>query len=99
VPLPLLIERLEVMGFTLVALKRDVKSWLKADVEVLDRQIEEYGQKHDRPMSSYFRDLKRRRRFLEKFTLERWVRTMRELRNRGILHRHDLGRLHRPYSS
>ena len=40
------------------------------------------------------RDLKRQRRLLEQFTLDRWVRTMRELRARRILHRHDL---HRDY--
>jgi hypothetical protein len=41
-------------------------------------------------MSSYFRDLKRQRRLLKNFTLERWVRSIRGLRSRAILHRHNV---------
>lgn len=90
VPVPRLVKRLEVMGFTLAALNADVKSCLKADLAELVRQIEEHEEQDGSPMSSYFRDLKRQRRLLEQFTLDRWVRRMRELRIRRILHRHDL---------
>jgi len=92
VTVPRLVERLEVMGFTLPALKSDVKSCLKADLAHLVRQIEEHDEQDGLPMSSYVRDLKRQRRLLEQFRLDRWVRTMRDLRARRILHRHDLGK-------
>jgi hypothetical protein len=93
-----LVERLEVMGFTIAALNADVKlkSCLKADLADLVRQIEEHEEQDGSPMSSYFRDLKRQRRLLERFTLYRWVRAMRELRAPGILHRHDL---HKDYTA
>jgi hypothetical protein len=90
VPVPRLVERLEVMGFTLATLNRDVKRCLKAELAELGRRIEDHDEQHDPPMSSYFRDLKRQRRLLEQFTLERWVRSIRDLRTREILHRHNV---------
>src|ERR1700742_252433 len=41
VPVPRLVERLEIMGFTVPAVKRDVEHSLKAELRDLDRRIEE----------------------------------------------------------
>lgn len=90
VPVPRLVERMEVMGFILAALNSDVKSCVKADFAEVVRQIEEHDEQDGSPISSYVRDLQRQRRLLEQFTLERWVRAIRDLRARRVLHRHDL---------
>lgn len=76
-----MIERLDVMGFTLQRLEEHVKRCLKADQAELDGRIEYYEQEGT-SMPSYYRKLKRQRRTLEQFTLMRWVNSMRDFRTR-----------------
>src|SRR5260370_38862787 len=76
VSVPKVTERLEVMGFTLPRLEENVKRCLKTDRTELDQRIEYYDQ-NGVSFPSYYRKLKRQRRTLEHFTLQRWVNGMR----------------------
>lgn len=83
ISVPSLAERLDVMGFTRHRLEEHVQRRLKADQKDLDERIahEEEGTSMS-SMSRYYGKLKRRRRTLQRFTLRRWVDSMRDLRTR-----------------
>lgn len=84
VPVPKLIERLEIMGFTLAAVKRDLERCIEAEVLELDRRIA------GGPSPGYLRDLKKRRRLFESLTFTRWAGTIRTLRKLRILHSYQV---------
>lgn len=79
-----LTERLDVMGFTLQQLEEHVKERLEADKTEIDGRIEYYEQEGS-SIPSYCRQLKRQRLTLERFTLKRWVNSMRDLRARPVM--------------
>jgi hypothetical protein len=67
------------MGFTLPRLEENVKRCLQTDRTELDQRIEYYDEEGV-SLPSYYRKLKRQRRTLEQFTLQRWVNSMRNFR-------------------
>ena len=91
VPVPKLIERLEIMGFTLAAVKRDLDRCIKAEILELDRRIEVQSDPYTGGTTSgYLRDLKKKRRLFGNFTFARWAGTIRRLRRLGILHSYQV---------
>lgn len=91
VPVPRLVERLEIMGFTLAAVEQDLKQCVRAEVLGFDERIEYNSDPYtSSPMPGYLRDLKRKRRLFEKFTLRRWSGAIRKLRQMGMLHSYQI---------
>jgi hypothetical protein len=95
VPVPKLIERLEIMGFTIGAVRRDLESSLKAELLNLDRREEVNSD----PLTGEIlprdlRDIKRERRLFERFTLERWAGAIRRLRKANMLHSYEVPKGH-----
>ena len=90
VPVPRLVERLEIMGFTVASVKRDLDRHLKAELRELDRRIEVQSDPENQSTPGALRKLEHRRRLLQHFTLERWAAAIRRLRTVGTLHRYDV---------
>jgi hypothetical protein len=90
VPVPRLIERLEIMGFTIPSVQRDLERCLKAELRELDRRIEVQSDPDHGSIPGYLRELQQRRRLFQNFTLERWSGTIRRLRTSGMLHRYGV---------
>ena len=90
VPVARLVERLEIMGFTLSAVKRDLERCIKEELLELERQIELESGSEEYVGASYLRGLTRRRRLLQQFTMGRWTSAIRRLRALGILHSYNI---------
>lgn len=90
VPVPRLIERLEIMGFTIPSVKRDLERCIRAELRELDRRIEVQSDPEYQSIPGSLRKLEQRRRLLQHFTLERWAATIRRFRTLGTLHRYDI---------